>query len=78
MVLCKDCEFYMQSNFVDKHMECARFSHPTAPDDFCSHGVKVGEYDLKRLVCKRCGSAKFIVNKDEVKCLNCGADMRNK
>ena len=41
VVLCKNCEFYMQSNFVDDHMECVRFNHPTAPDDFCSHGVYI-------------------------------------
>lgn len=43
VVLCKDCEFYMLSNFVDNHMECVRFNHPTAQDDFCSHAVRVGE-----------------------------------
>ena len=43
VVYCKDCEFYMMSNFVDSHMECVRFNHPTAQDEFCSHGVKVRE-----------------------------------
>ena len=43
VVLCKDCEFYMQSNFVDNHMECVRFNRPTAKDDFCSHAVRVRE-----------------------------------
>ena len=41
VICCKDCEFYMLSNFVDNHMECVRFNHPTTSNDFCSHGVKV-------------------------------------
>ena len=41
VVYCESCEFYMQSNFVDKHMECVRFNHPSTPNDFCSHAVRV-------------------------------------
>ena len=36
VVLCRDCRYYRQSNFVDKHMECARSGFPVHPVDFCS------------------------------------------
>ena len=36
VVLCRDCSYYRQSNFVDKHMECARSGFPVHPVDFCS------------------------------------------
>ena len=36
VVLCRDCRYYRQSNFVDKHMECARSGFLVHPVDFCS------------------------------------------
>ena len=40
VVLCRDCKCYRQSNFVDKHMECARSGFPVNSVDFCSFGEK--------------------------------------
>lgn len=43
VVLCKDCNCYQQSSFIDKHMECARNGFPVNSVDFCSFGEKKGE-----------------------------------
>lgn len=40
VVYCKDCKYYRQSNFVDKHMECVRSGFPVHSVDFCSYGEK--------------------------------------
>lgn len=43
VVLCRDCKCYRQSNFVDKHMECARSGFPVHSVDFCSFGERMEE-----------------------------------
>ena len=40
VVYCEDCDAYKQSNWIDKHMECARFKCPVSKKDFCSLAVK--------------------------------------
>lgn len=45
VVRCRDCKCYRQSNFVDKHMECARSGFSVHSVDFCSFADKRGVDD---------------------------------
>lgn len=52
VVRCRDCKYYRVSAMLSPNKFCFRLKHPVedrpigynfAPDDFCSHGERLGE-----------------------------------